>query len=149
MIAVTVLALTCAQAASVSLDQGFQNVPDAARPWVYWWWVNGNVDEETITRDLEGMKQNGIGGLLMFDARGYHEDLVPVPPSKMDFMSPPWRQMLKFALEKAASLGLQVSVNLSSCAGALKGPWEVGDDAPKNSSGPPPRCAGRRSSTPN
>ncbi len=30
--------------------------------------VNGNVDEGTITRDLEGMKRNGIGGLLMFDA---------------------------------------------------------------------------------
>jgi hypothetical protein len=133
MIAVTVLALSWAQAAPVSLDQGFRNVPDAAKPWAYWWWVNGNVDEETITRDLEGMKQNGIGGLLMFDARGYHddEDHVPMPPSKMDFMSPPWRQMLKFAIEKAAQLGLEVSVNLSSCAGALKGPWEVGDDAPK------------------
>jgi hypothetical protein len=130
-IAVTLLASAWTQAAPISLDQGFRNVPDAARPWVYWWWVNGNVDEETITRDLEGMKQNGIGGLLMFDARGYHEDLVPVPPSKMDFMSPPWRQMLKFAIEKAATLGLEVSVNLSSCAGALKGPWEVGDDAPK------------------
>jgi hypothetical protein len=67
-IAVTLLALARAQAAPVSLDRGFRNVPDAAKPWVHWWWVNGNVDEETITRDLEGMKQNGIGGLLMFDA---------------------------------------------------------------------------------
>ncbi len=82
MMIFTVLALACAQAAPVSLDQGFRNVPDADKPWVYWWWVNGNVDEETIARNLEGMKQNGIGGLLMFDARGYHEDHVPMPPSK-------------------------------------------------------------------
>ncbi|MCX6901040.1 MAG: glycosyl hydrolase [Verrucomicrobia bacterium] len=115
----------------VSLDQSFRNVPDADKPWVYWWWVNGNVDEKTITRDLEAMKQAGIGGLLMFDARGYHDDLIGPVPSKMDFMSPQWRQMLKFAIEKAGKLGLEVSVNLSSCAGALKGPWEVGDDAPK------------------
>ncbi|MCX6906722.1 MAG: glycosyl hydrolase [Verrucomicrobia bacterium] len=115
----------------VSLDQNFRNVPDAGRPWAYWWWVNGNVDEKTITRDLEAMKHAGIGGLLMFDARGYHDDHIGSVPVKMEFMSAEWRQMLKFAIEKAGKLGLEVSVNLSSCAGALKGPWEVGDDAPK------------------
>jgi len=49
----------------------------------------------------------------------------------MEFMSPEWRRLLKFAMREANRLGLQMSVNLSSCAGALKGPWEVGDDAPK------------------
>jgi len=38
--------------------------------------------------------------------------------------------MLKLALETAGRLGLEVSVNLSSCAGALKGPWEVGAALP-------------------
>ena len=33
---------------------------------------------------------------------------------------------------EAARLGLTVSVNLSSCAGALRGPWPVGNDAPKS-----------------
>ena len=127
------LAGTSLLAGSDSLEQGFRDVPDRVRPWVYWWWLNGNVDEPTITRDLEAMRQQGFGGLLMFDARGYHDDLnhVVMPPSKMEFMSPQWRQMLKFAIAKAGQLGLEVSVNLSSCAGALKGPWEVGDDAPK------------------
>lgn len=115
----------------VSLDQRFRNVPDADRPWVYWWWVNGNVDEKTITRDLDAMKQAGIGGLLMFDARGYHDDHIGPVPVKMEFMSEEWRKMLKLAIEKAGTLGLEVSVNLSSCAGALKGPWAVGDDVPK------------------
>jgi hypothetical protein len=110
----------------VSLDQSFRNVPDEAKPWVYWWWVNGNVDEKTITRDLDAMKQAGIGGLLMFDARGYHDDHIGPVPVKMEFMGAEWRKMLKFAIEKAGTLGLEVSVNLSSCAGALKGPWEVG-----------------------
>ncbi len=115
----------------VSLDQGFRNVPNAAKPWVYWWWVNGNVDEKTITRDLEAMKEAGIGGLLMFDARGYHDDHIGPVPVKMEFMGEEWRRMLKLAIEKAGALGLEVSVNLSSCAGALKGPWAVGDDVPK------------------
>src|SRR6266498_3169435 len=76
---------------TVSLDGGFQSVPNESRPWVYWWWLKGNVTEQSITRDLEAMKQNGIGGLLMFDARGYHEDHVVPPLARMEFMSAEWR----------------------------------------------------------
>ena len=113
------------------LEAAFRTPPAAARPWAYWWWVKGNVDEATIARDLEAMKAKGFAGLLMFDARGYHESHVPPPPSRMAFMSPEWRRMLRFAMAEAGRLGLTMSVNLSSCAGALKGPWDVGDDAPK------------------
>lgn len=119
------------RAEDTPLAQGFRTVPDADKPWVYWWWLKGNVDDASITRDLEAMKRSGIGGLLMFDARGYHEGHVQPPPSRMEFMSPAWRRLLKFSITEADRLGLKVSVNLSSCAGALKGPWEVGADAPK------------------
>jgi len=115
------------------LEQGFREAPRSARPWVYWWWLNGNVDEATIQRDLEAMARIGVGGFLLFDARGYHDDPahVVLPPPKMEFMSPAWRRMVRLALEKADQLGLEVSINLSICAGSLKGPWPVGDDAPK------------------
>ncbi len=115
------------------LAQGFREVPRSARPWVYWWWLNGNVDEATIHRDLEAMARIGVGGFLLFDARGYHDDPehVVLPPPRMEFMSGQWRRMVRLALEKAAQLGLEVSINLSICAGSLKGPWPVGDDAPK------------------
>ncbi|OGV61040.1 MAG: hypothetical protein A2283_22610 [Lentisphaerae bacterium RIFOXYA12_FULL_48_11] len=121
------------QAAPVSLDQGFRDVPVTDRPWAYWWWINGHVDEETITSDMEAMKRVGFGGLLMFDARGYWDDAghVVLPKPKMEFMSTEWRRLLAFGIKEAARVGLEVSVNLSSCAGALKGPWEVGADAPK------------------
>lgn len=115
------------------LEQGFRGVAHSAKPWVYYWWLNGHVDEPTIIRDLEAMERVGVGGFLVFDARGYWDDTshLVLPPPKMDFMGPQWRQMLRLALQKADSLGLEVSVNLSSCAGSLKGPWKVGDDAPK------------------
>jgi len=116
-----------------TLEQGFRDVPMAERPWCYYWWVNGNVDTETITRDLEAMRRIGFGGILLFDARGYHEDVnhLIYPKPKMEFMSDTWRAMVTHTVREAARVGLTVSVNLSSCAGALKGPWEVGADAPK------------------
>lgn len=119
------------QVQASNLDEGFAAPPDQYKPWVYWWWLKANVTEESITRDLEEMKKKGVGGMLMFDARGYHEDHVPPPESRMDFMSPEWRRMLKHGMSEAGRLGLQMSVNLSICAGALKGPWLVGDDTPK------------------
>ena len=114
-----------------NLERDFLAPPDTDRPWAYWWWLKGNVSEASITRDLEAMKSQGFAGLLMFDARGYHEAHVPPPESRMEFMSAEWRRMLKFAMSEAERLGLEMSVNLSSCAGALKGPWLVGDEAPK------------------
>jgi hypothetical protein len=113
------------------LAAAFQSPPATARPWVYWWWITGNVTEASIVRDLDAMQKNGIGGLLLFDARGYHEDHTPPPPPRTEFMSPQWRKMVQFALAEAHRRGIEVSMNLSSCAGALRGPWKVGDDAPK------------------
>ena len=52
----------------VELRQGFVDPPDAAKPRVYWRWLNSRVTREAITRDLEEMKKKGIGGALLFDA---------------------------------------------------------------------------------
>lgn len=51
-----------------NLAQNFKNPPQSAWPWVYWWWLEGNVTREGITRDLEEMRDKGIGGALIFDA---------------------------------------------------------------------------------
>lgn len=116
---------------TADLEQRFADPADADKPWAYWWWINGNVDKPTITHDLEQMKEKGFAGLLLFDARGYHDDHCPPPPPRMEFMSPEWRELIRFAISEASRVGLEMSINLSSCAGALKGPWVVKDDAPK------------------
>ncbi|MEI6645892.1 MAG: glycosyl hydrolase [bacterium] len=59
-----------------ALDEVFQNPPQQARLRAYWWWLNGNVTKETITKDLEWMKQIGMGSGLVFDAPGVRKGLV-------------------------------------------------------------------------
>lgn len=130
---------TCADKGETKISEkpldkaAFKAPPRESQPWCYWWWVNGHVDKETIKKDLADMKKLGFGGFLLFDARGYWEDsrhlLYPKP--KCEFMDETWRKNFAFAMEEAAKLGLTASANLSSCAGRLKGPWEVGADAPK------------------
>ena len=37
------------------LAKGFAVPPDSAKPWTYWFWINGNITREGITADLEAM----------------------------------------------------------------------------------------------
>ena len=67
-----------------SLWHGFENPPPAARPWCYWYWVNGNVDEASATADLEAIRAAGFGGVLLVDPRGY-DKVVRKPPPRMPF----------------------------------------------------------------
>lgn len=108
----------------------FQNPPMQSRPWCYWYWVNGNVDRETATADLEAIKKLGFGGVLLLDPRGY-DVVVKKPEPLMPFGSPEWRKMVVFAMRECARLGIEFTMNLSDCGGSLKGPWLTGNDAPK------------------
>lgn len=102
-------------AASASdLESGFLAPPPSARVWAYWWWLNGNVTRQAITRDLEEMKAKGFGGAVLFDGDGSSQDgNEPVPPGPT-FFSPQWRGFYKHALQEADRLGLELTLNIQS-----------------------------------
>jgi hypothetical protein len=54
-----VLALSLFSAPLMARDLAgqFASPPASARPWVYWFWNNGNVTKAGITADLEAMKR--------------------------------------------------------------------------------------------
>ena len=39
----------------------------------WWWWLNGNVTKEAITKDLEAMKSRNFQGAMIFDAGGHNQ----------------------------------------------------------------------------
>ena len=53
--------------AANDLAARFQTPPAAARPWVYWMWIDGNITREGITADLEAMQRAGIGGVIIME----------------------------------------------------------------------------------
>ena len=115
----------------VDMERAFVSPPKVCRPWVYWWWLNANVTEESITRDLEAMAAQGFGGFLLFDVTAYGHHIVAAPERKIAFMSPRWRELVRYSLQEAHRLGLQASINLSTCGGALRAPWDMKEDAVK------------------
>jgi hypothetical protein len=112
------------------LDEAWANPPQSARLRAYWWWLNGNVTKEAITRDLEQMKAKGFGGALICDAGGAEQRGNAQVPRGPVFASPAWRELYRHALREAARLGLEMSLNIQS-GWNLGGPLVTADDAPK------------------
>ncbi len=42
-------------------ESSFATPPDATKPRCYWYWMNGQITKQGITRDLEAMRRVGIG----------------------------------------------------------------------------------------
>ena len=104
----------------VQTDLGklFISPPFSSRSSCYWWWFNGRVDKEGITRDLEEFRDKGIGEVIMINTG---DGFVPYPKGAK-FLSDEWKEMYRHAMKEAKRLGIGVGVNLSSgwCMG---GPW--------------------------
>ena len=103
--------------AADELERGFNRPPDSARPWVYWFWLNGNITSNGITADLEAMKRVGIGGVLIMEV----DQGAPVGP--VDFMGQRWRDMFKHVVGEARRLGLEVNLNNDAGWNGSGGPW--------------------------
>lgn len=93
----------------------FSNPPSSARPWVYWWWLDGNMTKEGITADLESMKAVGIGGALIQNGDS-------AKPGPIRFMTPEWQEIFDHTVTEAARLDLEIAMSTNDgydCGG----PW--------------------------
>ena len=113
-----------------TLEEGWNAPPLQARLKAYWWWLNGNVTQASITSDLEEMKKHGFGGAVIMDANGANQNGNEAVPHGPTFSSPEWRELFKHALAEAKRLGLELSLNIQS-GWNLGGPSVQPEDAVK------------------
>ena len=102
---------------SLKLERDFANPPAAARPWVYWFWLNGNISSNGITADLEAMQRVGVGGVLIMEV----DQGAPLGPAA--FGQPAWRELFKHVTGEAHRLGLEVNMNNDAGWCGSGGPW--------------------------
>lgn len=107
---------------NILTDKYFLNPPNDARPWVYWFWINGNMTREGITADLEAMQRVGIGGVLIMEVDGN-------PQGPVAFGTESWKEMFRFACAEANRLGLVINMNDGAGWTGSGGPWNT----PENS----------------
>ncbi len=80
----------------------------------WWWWLNGNVTREAITKDLEAMKFRNFQGAMVFDAGGHNQRGNQDIPAGPLFGSAEWNELFVFALDEAERLGLEMGFNIQS-----------------------------------
>jgi hypothetical protein len=123
ILAVTLLGLMSsglAQNAPASLEEGFKNPPNSAKPRVWWHWMNGNITKEGIKLDLEWMNRVGIGGFQNFDASLTTPKLVN---KRLVYMTPEWKDAFRYATTLADQLGLEEAIAGSPGWSESGGPW--------------------------
>jgi len=106
----------------------FKNPPASARPRVWWHWMNGNITEDGIAKDIEWMKRVGIGGLQNFDASLATPQVVE---KRLIYMTPEWKKAFRFAAERADDAGLELAIAASPGWSETGGPWVKPEDAIK------------------
>lgn len=108
-----------------SLEQNWERIKNDTRPWVIYYWVNGNFDKEGITKDIEAAVSAGIGGIFVLDV---HQHLPDTGPK---FNSPPWREMVEHAAKEAEKHNMLFGMQPAAGWSGMGGPWVPITDAMK------------------
>jgi len=85
------------------------------KPWAINWWLGSAVDKENLAKELERYRASGLGGI----------HIVPIYGAKgaearyIDYLSPKWLEMLKFAVEEAErkDMGVDMTTGTGWCFG--------------------------------
>ena len=106
----------------------FINPPQPARPRVWWHWLDGNISQDGIRKDLEWMHRAGIGGFQTFDG-GFGQPLII--DKKVAYMTPEWKEAFRLTTHLADSLGMEIGIASSPGWSATGGPWVSPEDGMK------------------
>lgn len=103
------------------LEQAFLHPPESAKPWVFWYWMQGAVSREGITADLQAMKQAGIAGAYLMPIKGPANPPFITP--SINQLSPEWWAMVKFTMQEADRIGVKLAMHDSDGFALAGGPW--------------------------
>jgi hypothetical protein len=114
-----------AQNEKLSLEENFKNPPESSKPKTWMHAMSSNMSKEGLTKDLESIKEVGIGGVLLFNiSQG-------IPNGPIKYNSDEHHDMLKHAATESERLGLSFGVH--NCDGwtSSGGPWITPEESMK------------------
>jgi len=110
-----VLTVGCDRAAIVSdkLYEGFSQPPAQARPFVRWWWNGNCVTEKEILRELDLLKDAGIGGVEI-NVIAMPEGSTKTQTEALTWLSGQWNRIVKFTVDAAGQRGMFADIIVGS-----------------------------------
>jgi len=99
------------------IQSGFITPHDTNTVWCYWYWIGDDISKEGITKDLEAMKEVGIGAAFIGNINPDEVD-GPVP-----MLSEAWWEHMVHAVNEGKRIG--VDIGTFNCPGwsMSGGPW--------------------------
>ena len=113
--------------AADSLERGFAQPPNDAKPWVYWWFEGGYGNPQGMAHDLAAMKAKGIGGVMHMQTLNVGGLPLPAQPK---MLSPEWDAWFGEAVRLARENGLTMSASIVD-GWAHGGGWVGKEDGAK------------------
>jgi hypothetical protein len=113
----------------LELSENFVSPPNSSRPGAFWCWLNGDVTKESITNDLEEMKDKGMARAEIWDveARNNTDGAFGIGP---EFLGDESVELIKHALSEGKRLDMRIGMIASSGWNA-GGSWVTPDWAAK------------------
>ena len=124
--------LFCQQVPSQSailerLKKDFETPPPKAKTFAWWHWMGSNITKQGITKDLEAMKAEGLGGATIFNlTSSVQAGANPMQNSvnpQATYRSEVWWDMLLYAAQEADRLGLELGIHNAVGYSGSGGPW--------------------------
>ena len=118
--------LSCTAQSTDQLKEALKNPPESSRPGVYWYFMDGNLSREAMTKDLESMKEVGINNLIFLEVG------IGVPRGSVDFMSEEWQDLFVHAVREAERLGIKILLGAGPGWCGSGGPWVKPEESMKH-----------------
>ncbi len=105
------------------LRAGFVTPSEDNTLWCYWYWIGDDISKDGITKDLEAMKEAGIGGALIGNINPDEKD------GKVPMLSEEWWSHMVHAVNEGKRIG--VDIGAFNCPGWSQsgGPWVTSEMA--------------------
>jgi alpha-L-rhamnosidase/F5/8 type C domain/Glycosyl hydrolases family 2, sugar binding domain len=106
-------------------EETFKNPPKQYKPKTWMHAMSGNMSKEGLTKDLEAMKEAGLGGFLLFNIT------QGIPNGAIIYNSPEHHNMLTHTAQEAERLGLSFGVHNCDGWSSSGGPWVTPEQSMK------------------
>lgn len=116
----------CFAQSEAELKNSFKNPPESSKPGVYWYFMDGNLNREEMTKDLDSMKEAGINNLIFLEVG------IGVPRGSVDFMSEEWQELFVHAVREAERLGIKILLGAGPGWCGSGGPWVKPEESMKH-----------------
>ena len=91
---------SCIKEQKDTFYQGFIDPPVEARPFVRWWWNGNHIDSAEIIRELDILKETGIGGVEI-NPIAMPKNAIDIGTTPLEWLSKDWNELLALACKAA------------------------------------------------